>query len=71
MGSSVSTNSEDQEGVNRSLSVLSSASRSSLEDQMNSMTSMGVGQLFRDIGWAMLPLNLKHSYESIMQVLGK
>jgi len=38
-------------------------------DPISSMTGVGVGALVREIGMAMIPVHLKHSYESIMQIV--
>eukprot|EP00092_Neocalanus_flemingeri_P011292 GFUD01012169.1.p1 GENE.GFUD01012169.1~~GFUD01012169.1.p1 ORF type:complete len:430 (-),score=81.39 GFUD01012169.1:702-1991(-) len=39
-------------------------------DPINSaLTGVGVGTLVRDIGMAMIPVHLSHSYESIIQIL--
>ena len=37
----------------------------------NSVLGVGVGALVREIGMAMIPVHLKHSYESIMQIVGE
>ena len=36
-----------------------------------SVLGVGVGALVREIGMAMIPVHLKHSYESIMQIVGE
>jgi len=36
---------------------------------VGSITGVGVGALVREIGMAMIPVHLKHSYESIMQIV--
>eukprot|EP00092_Neocalanus_flemingeri_P019082 GFUD01020672.1.p1 GENE.GFUD01020672.1~~GFUD01020672.1.p1 ORF type:complete len:434 (-),score=73.97 GFUD01020672.1:35-1336(-) len=38
-------------------------------DPMNSLTGVGAGTLVREIGMAILPVHLKHSCESIMQIV--
>ena len=35
------------------------------------ISSLGVGTLVREIGMAMIPIHLRHSLESIMQILGE
>ena len=36
-----------------------------------SLSPLGVGTLVKEIGLAMIPIHLRHSLESIMQILGK
>ena len=36
-----------------------------------SVAGLGVGTLVREIGMAMIPAHLKHSYESILQIVGE
>ena len=35
------------------------------------ISTIGVGTLVREIGLAMIPVHLRHSLESVMQILGK
>ena len=34
------------------------------------VSTIGVGTLVREIGLAMIPVHLRHSLESVMQILG-
>ena len=34
------------------------------------VSTLGVGTLVREIGMAMIPVHLRHSLESVMQILG-
>ena len=36
----------------------------------HSVSTVGVGSLVREIGLAMIPVHLRHSLESVMQILG-
>ena len=36
-----------------------------------SVLGLGMGAIMRDIGLAMIPTHLKHSYQNILQIVGR
>ena len=49
----------------------SSTSTERQTDPTSSVTGVGVGALVQQIGMAMIPVHIKQSYESIMQIVGE
>ena len=46
------------------------SSQSSSTTAEHPVSTIGVGTLVREIGLAMIPVHLRHSLESVMQILG-